>query len=114
MSLDDPSGLCASAHNQKQCLQQNYGGLYEFALDLSPFSLLALATNEASEYVEDNLSRQANRNLYSNSSSLYETGKRQAKTLAQFRRFNAAMAVASALGAGFVIGANAYCFFAGP
>ncbi len=99
--------------DRQRCLRENYGDLYDQAFDLSPLSLSSFATDEVTEYLEDSLSRQANRNLYSLrpgvSQQIYQTGKRQARTLMQFRRFNGAIAVVSAGAFGFVAGANAYC-----
>jgi hypothetical protein len=99
--------------DRQRCLRENYGDLYDQAFDLSPLSLSSFATDEVTEYLEDSLSRQANRNLYSLrlgvSQQIYQTGKRQERTLMQFRRFNGAMAVVSAGAFGFVAGANAYC-----
>ena len=98
---------------RERCLQDNYDDLYDQAFGLSPLSLISLATDEFTEYLADQLNGQANRNLYSlrpgGSQQLYQTGKRQARTLMQFRRFNEAMAVVGAGAFGFVAGANAYC-----
>lgn len=100
----------------QRCLRENYGDIYDKALDLSPFSLASLATDEITEYLDDSLSRQANRNLYSLSPNvsqrIFSTGQRQARTLMQFRRFNAVMAVVGAGAGGVVVGANIYCFTA--
>ena len=99
--------------DRQRCLQENYGDLYDKAWDLSPLSVSSVLTDEATEYLEDSLSRQANRNLYSLSPNVsqkvFATGQRQARTLMQFRRFNGAMAVVGAGAFGFVAGANAYC-----
>lgn len=99
--------------DRQRCLRESYGDLYDQAFDLSPFSLSSLAANEVTEHLEDSLSRQANRNLYSLrpnvSQQIYQTGKRQARTLMQFRRFNGVTAVVGAGAFGFVAGANARC-----
>ncbi len=114
MNLVDPYGLSKCNPDDKdcidKCLRQNYGELYDIASHLSPLSLIPLALNEFSSEVSDRLSRTANRNLYSISRYNYNVGVRQAKTLAQFNKFNAGMAIATAGALGFQAGAYAYCY----
>jgi uncharacterized protein RhaS with RHS repeats len=90
----------------QKCLDEYYGNLIDTAWAASPFSLISLGLNEAAEYAEGELSRQANRNLYSRN---YYVGKRQARLLGLFRGFNAAAAVASAGAVGFLGGAYGTC-----
>jgi len=121
LSYTDVLGLAVDACGEdedciQKCLDEYYGNLVETAWDLSPFSFTSLVLDEAAEYAEGELSRQANRNRYSGArnSALggrrgYATGRRQARLLAQFRRFNAAAAVASAGAVGFLGGAYGTC-----
>jgi hypothetical protein len=97
---------------RQQCLNEYYGDSYATAWDISPLSISSIlidgGTKYLTEYLEDKLSQQANRNLYGNSKQ-YEIGKRQVRTLPQFRKFNAVMAVAGAGALGYIAGANISC-----
>lgn len=66
------------------------------------------AENEISGCLDSSLQRQANRNSYGNSRS-YHSGRRQLRTLYQFRKFNAASLVVGVGAATFQGGAQAYC-----
>jgi RHS repeat-associated protein len=90
----------------QKCLREYYGSLLDTAWDLSPFSFVSFALDEASSLLEDALKKQATRNL---NSPDYYIGKRQMRTLQQFRRFNAASAVVGAGAAGFLAGAYGTC-----
>ncbi len=94
-----------------RCLSEYFGDSIDLAWDLSPFSLLSIGLDQFAKRAEDQLSKQATRNLYSPSSSAYTTGRRQARTLAQFRLFNAANALISAGSVGYLGGAHATCGF---
>jgi uncharacterized protein RhaS with RHS repeats len=121
LSYTDVLGLAVEACGDdedciQKCLDEYYGSLIDTAWDVSPFSLISLGLNEAAAYAEGELGRQANRNRYTGArdSALggrggYNTGRRQARLLTQFRRFNAAAAVASAGAVGFLGGAYANC-----
>jgi hypothetical protein len=93
---------------RQQCIREYYGDSYARAWDISPLSISSIFIDGGTEYLEDKLSQQANRNLYGNSRQ-YEVGKRQIRTLSQFRKFNAAMAVAGAGAVGYIAGANISC-----
>jgi hypothetical protein len=99
-----------SAWNEERkfCVQQTYGDSYQAAWDLTPLDLPSILIDEITELTEGALSRIGNRNMYGNARQ-YEAGKRQLRTLSQFRKFNASMAVLGAAATGFVIGANVYC-----
>lgn len=90
------------------CLKNNYGESYEVAKELSPLSVASVVTNEVSELIETKLERDATRKLYGNSKD-FDAGRRQLKTLAQFRKFNAGMAVIGAGALGFQAGAWVNC-----
>jgi hypothetical protein len=98
------------ASPRQQCIEEYYGDSYETAFDISPLQISSILVDEVSEYfdVEGNLRRTANRNLYGDAEQ-YEAGKRQLRTLSQFRAFNAANAVAGAGAVGYVVGANISC-----
>jgi hypothetical protein len=110
---NEPPAEKPKKSDRQKCLRDNYGDVYEYAFDLSPLSLASFAADEITEHLEDELSRQANRNLNSLrpgvSQQIFQTGQRQARMLTQFKAFNGAMALVSAGAFGLVFGANAYC-----
>ncbi|MCP4491546.1 MAG: RHS repeat-associated core domain-containing protein [Gammaproteobacteria bacterium] len=107
----DPMGLVECDENDdddciEKCLQQNYGEIFDYAMNLSFFSLTSLAVGEYSEYTINRGTAEANRNMNSGS---FDKGRRQARTVRQFSRFNAASSLVAAGASGFVAGAYAYC-----
>ncbi len=104
----DSLGLAAECDEDcfEKCLQENYGQMFDNAMDLSFFSLATLAAGAFSEYVVERGSAEANRNMNSGN---YNTGRRQARKVAQLTRFNEASSVVAAGASGFVVGASLYC-----
>jgi RHS repeat-associated protein len=121
LSYTDVLGLAVEACGDdedciQKCLDEYYGSAIDKALAASPFSFISLGLNEAAAWAEDELSRQANRNRYTGArnSALggkhgYVTGRRQARLLSVFRRFNSVAAVTGAGAGGFLLGAYGNC-----
>lgn len=121
LSYTDVFGLAVEACGDdedciQKCLDDYYGSSIDTAWDASPFSLASLALNEAAEYFEGELGRQANRNRYTGArnSALggkhgYNTGRRQAALLRVFKRFNVVAGLASAGAVGYLGGAYGTC-----
>lgn len=108
-----PNSLTVDTAEFKQCmadcLQNNYGEMYEWAERVSPVSVQGLLTNEAAEALQGYAQKEATRNWWSNNNKVYNTGVRQLSVVKVFSRFNAGMAVAGAGAAGFQAGALGYC-----
>ncbi len=90
------------------CIQNRYGSIYEAADALNPLSVSGLVGNEVAEVLDTELQKQGNRNSYGNTKE-FRSGRRQLKTLSQFRKFNAASLVIGAGAIGFQLGAQGYC-----
>ena len=75
---------------------------------LNPLSVLGLVGHEVSEALGTKLQGQGNRNSYGNSKE-FMTGRRQLRTLSQFKKFNAAGFVVGAGAISFQVGAQGYC-----
>jgi hypothetical protein len=73
-----------------QCINNYYGDSYVIASSLSPFSLQGWLTHEATTHLEDKLSQEGNRNAWGSSKGEFDKGRRQLKTLSQFKKFNVA------------------------
>ena len=96
------------------CLESNYGGLYDAASAVSPLSAVSAGYEVLSRGLDAHGRRIATGNLYGDSPNLprgrsFGTGVRQMRTLSQFSRFNAGMAVIGVGALGFQAGAQAYC-----
>lgn len=100
------------------CLEETYGESYNKASELSPLSAIGALTEGVTQTLDSSLERSATHKSYGNSAMStqpssgaqdYQTSQRQFKTLSQFRRFNAGMAVIGAGALGFQAGANGYC-----
>jgi hypothetical protein len=92
-----------------QCINNYYGDSYAIASSLSPLSLQGWLTHEATTHLEDKLSQKGNRNAWGSSKGEFDKGRRQLKTLSQFKKFNGASLILGAGAAGYQLGALGYC-----
>lgn len=113
-SQQQPSNQISRQNEFKQCvntcIRDNYGSLYEAADALNPLSVSGLVGNEVAEVLDTELQKQGNRNSYGDGKQ-FRTGQRQLRTLAQFRKFNAASLVVGSGAIGFQLGAQGNCRF---
>jgi hypothetical protein len=96
----------------RKCVQNYYGSSYAAADSLNPLYIFGSVSQYVTSRLEGRLRREGTRESY-NGRSLqnrsYETGRRQLRTLGQFRRFNLGMLVIGIGAATFQGTAYLYC-----